>query len=1549
MADRVGQHVGNYRLVALLGQGGFAEVYLGQHVRLNLQVAIKVLHTHLTEQEVEHFQQEAETIAQLQHPAIVRILDYDVQDGVPFLVMDYVPGGSLRRRYPKGTVVPLPQILSSVKQVAAGLYYAHERKFIHRDVKPENILVGRQEEVLLSDFGLAALAHSSASLSTQEAIGTLPYMAPEQIEGHPRAASDQYALGIVVYEWLCGSRPFEGSATEVMMQQLTMPPPPLHEQVATIPLGIEQVVLRALAKEPKERFASVQDFAEALEQASQRASSPPGLLPSVQPSPGPAIVPSYTTAAVVPSHMGDATEVDEASDQRAVPTPMAVSPGSSPSPKELAIPPGQASFPTTKEASEPPSPVGQLERRLVTVLFCDLVGFTPLSEQLDPEDVREIQGVYFGRMSQEIRRFGGSIEKYAGDAVLALFGVPVAHEDDAARAVRCGLSMQAVIKEVAAGVGKRWGVELALRVGVNTGEVVSGIWDIGGRQDYAVSGDAVNTAARLQAVAEPGEVLVGEETMWLARRTIRFGERRAVVLKGKAGVVPVYSAIEERQRPSGWGERGQPIPLVGRNHELTFLSSIWTKVMQEVHPHLVTVLGEPGIGKSRLVAAFEGNLVNQARILHGRCLPYGEVRGYWALAEVVREAAGITLADDMQLASRKFGELVAGVLSQTEDAGDPRELTGHLARLCGLDVDGERPATLADQRTLHTSVCRFIEALARSQPLCLLFEDLHWADEALLDLIEFITAHVREAPLLMMTQARPELLEQRPAWGRGLRNCTSLALEPLDERHGRDLALLLCQEHGLAAGAAEQVVRGAAGNPLFAEELVATIAERGGTAGIPAAIKALIAARLDRLPPQERRALQLAAVIGKVFWEGGLHALGAAGEVTEHLEALKQKELLRTHPRSQMHDDRQYAFKHDLIRDVAYERISRADRRLLHRRLVGWIELISGERVGEYLDLLAHHAFQAGAWEQALAYAQRAGEQAQRLYAPRAAIEQFTRALEATHHLALAPVPALYHARGQAYETLGDFEQARHDYEQALGAAHEAHDDVAEWQSLLDLGFLWAGRDYQQTGAYFRRAIERARALADPKLLAHSLNRLGNWYLNVEQPHEALRYHQEALATFEGLHDHSGIAETLDLLGMVGSLSGDLLQSAAYYEQAIVLFRELDERQRLPSSLANLMLCGGIYQTETLVPAAVGFAESLHQGELALKLAGEIGQRSDEAYTLIHMAMFLGTRGEYARALEVAQRGLAIAQDIEHRQWMTAGHWALGALYFDLLELPMARQHLEQALRLSQEIGSLYWIYHSSAHLASVCSRLKDLTRAESLLTAEPASDAPPQTQAQRLIWYARAQLALAQGEPYRTLAITEQLFASAAHVAGEQSIPHLAHLRGEALAMLNRPAEAETALQAAHTGAVTRGLQPLLWRVSIDLGNLYRAQRRDEEAEQAKAFAQELIEALAATLPDPSLRTQFLQQARALLPRDEPLSPRRAAKGVFGGLTEREREVATLIAQGKANREIADILVVNYRTVEKHIENILSKLGFASRTQIAVWATEKGLGGKEQ
>ncbi len=342
MADRVGQQLGNYRLVALLGQGGYAEVYLGQHVRLSLQAAIKVLHAHLTAKEAEHFEQEAETIARLAHPSIMRVLDFDVQEGVPFLVMDYAPHGSLRKRHPAGEVVPLPQIVSYVKQVATALNYAHEHKVVHRDVKPENMLVGRYEEVLLSDFGIAAVAHgtASASLSAEAAVGTIAYMAPEQIQGHPRAASDQYALGVVVYEWLCGERPFAGSFTELVTKHLWQSPPLLLDRAPAITPEVEQVVLRALAKDPKQRFATVRDFATALEQASQEA-----LLPVEPPLASPS----------VPGSPGLLTEAVPPASRSAVPTELAISSDASQQPTEYVTPDEQATVltPPVDHALEP--------------------------------------------------------------------------------------------------------------------------------------------------------------------------------------------------------------------------------------------------------------------------------------------------------------------------------------------------------------------------------------------------------------------------------------------------------------------------------------------------------------------------------------------------------------------------------------------------------------------------------------------------------------------------------------------------------------------------------------------------------------------------------------------------------------------------------------------------------------------------------------------------------------------------------------------------------------------------------------------------------------------------------------------------------------------------------------------------------------------------------------------------------------------------------------------------------------------------------------------
>jgi serine/threonine protein kinase len=323
MSDRVGQQLGNYRLVHLLGRGGFAEVYLGQHLRLNMQAAIKVLHTQLAENDIESFHREAETIASLVHPHIVRILDFDVKDGVPFLVMDYAPNGSLRLRHPKNVPVPLPIILTYVKQVADALQYAHDQKLIHRDVKPENMLLGRRNEVLLSDFGIAIMAQSSSYQGTQDMAGTINYMAPEQIQAHPRSASDQYALGIVVYEWLSGERPFSGSFAEIAAKHAMMPPPSLCEKVPTISPGLEQVVLSALAKDPRQRFVNVRAFATALEQASQLARARP--MP-VNPTPMTTIPNQYQQPTMLATPMMDLPQqmtVSESPANASVPSHMA--------------------------------------------------------------------------------------------------------------------------------------------------------------------------------------------------------------------------------------------------------------------------------------------------------------------------------------------------------------------------------------------------------------------------------------------------------------------------------------------------------------------------------------------------------------------------------------------------------------------------------------------------------------------------------------------------------------------------------------------------------------------------------------------------------------------------------------------------------------------------------------------------------------------------------------------------------------------------------------------------------------------------------------------------------------------------------------------------------------------------------------------------------------------------------------------------------------------------------------------------------------------------
>ncbi len=991
--------------------------------------------------------------------------------------------------------------------------------------------------------------------------------------------------------------------------------------------------------------------------------------------------------------------------------------------------------------------------------------------------------------------------------------------------------------------------------------------------------------------------------------------------------------------------------MIGRVQEVTHLRMLVDRA-KSGEGQVALVCGEAGIGKSRLVAEVKTEAVSRDFLLmQGSCFPTDHAIPYAPLLDLLRSHFS---SHSEAKPAPEVERIAQAFLPLLPDVGYVLPGGTSLPTLIPLDPEQEK-------RRRFETLAHFLTSQARVRPVLLVVEDLHWSDDTSLEFLHYLARRCAAHRLLLLLTYRSDEVRSSLRHFLAQLDRERLAQEILLARLTRDeveamLQAIFAPPRSARVELADLLYTLTEGNPFFVEEILKSLMASGeivyaNSRGprkelrelhIPRSVQDAVQQRTDQLSESARRVLILAAVAGRRFDFALLQALTRHDE--DHLLQLF-KELMAAQLVVEESAE-QFAFRHALTQQAVYADLLVRERRALHRRVAETIERLYAATLEAHLADLAYHFSEAGVFEKALLYAQQAGERAQRLFAPRAAIAQFTRAVDAAQRGSIIPPASLYRLRGRAYETLGDFEQARLDYETTLQRAREAAERQAEWQALMDLGALWAERDYTQTGSSYQQALVLARHMGDPLTLAHSLNRLGNWHLNIEEPGVALHYHQEALTLFQQAQDAQGIAQTCDLLGTMHYLGGDLLQASASYQQAVALFQELDDRQGLASSLAHLMLLGegGGYQTETLIPTTTSFADSLHWGELALQTARDIGQRSAEAYALFALSHYLGPRGEYARALEAAQASLALAEQIEHRQWLTAAHMQVGVLYFDLLALPEAQQHLEQALALAHEVGSWNWMRKVSGLLAPVYLLQHDQTSAEAILTAALEPDAPMQTIGQRLVWAARADLALARGDPGMALDITERLIASASNLSAESVIPRLWKMRGEALAALGRTAEAETILRAAQAAAHVQRLRPLLWRICVALGKLYQAQERLEEAEQAFADARAMIEELAAGVPDEQLRAHFLSQATTMLPQKRSLTPGRAARQAYGGLTVREREVAVLIAQGKTNREIADTLVVSHRTVETHVSTILSKLGVPSRSRIAVWAVEVGL-----
>jgi class 3 adenylate cyclase len=610
------------------------------------------------------------------------------------------------------------------------------------------------------------------------------------------------------------------------------------------------------------------------------------------------------------------------------------------------------------------------ERKIVTVLFVDLVGFTARSEQLDPEDVRAIQAPYFARVRSAIESFGGTVEKFIGDAVMAVFGAPVAHGDDPERAVRAAL---AILERV----------DLDVRIAVNTGEALVSVSANPAQGEGIVSGDVVNTAARLQSAAPVNGVLVGEETYHATRSAIAYEPLEPVLAKGKQQPIPVWHALGAR---ADLGAASDAAPMLGRTSELETLVGIWERVVADRRPQLVTLFGPAGIGKSRLSSEFTKAVQQRdGRVVWGRSLPYGEMTPYGSFAAQIKQLVGMFDTDETEVACAKLERAIEAALRAGE--GDAKEVAAHLAMLIGVGREG----AAGDRQTLFYSARRYVEALASEQPTLLVFEDIHLAASSMLDLLEMLASRVRDVPLLLLTQARPELLSARPAWGGGLPAYAAVQLEPLAEEHTVELARRLFETAGAQAQRIAELAQTAEGNPLFVEELVASLAEGRAESGhLPTSIRNIVAARIDALPASERDALLDASVAGKVFWPGA-----TGGASAETLDALEGRDLIRRDPISRLGAQHpQFAFKHQLIREVAYATLPRARRRERHQAIAVFLEEAVAE-TGDVAPALGHHWHEAGDVERAARYYVAAGDQASRGWAKQQAAEYYEQALAA--------------------------------------------------------------------------------------------------------------------------------------------------------------------------------------------------------------------------------------------------------------------------------------------------------------------------------------------------------------------------------------------------------------------------------------------------------------------------------------------------------------------------------------------------------------------------
>jgi DNA-binding CsgD family transcriptional regulator/tetratricopeptide (TPR) repeat protein len=989
---------------------------------------------------------------------------------------------------------------------------------------------------------------------------------------------------------------------------------------------------------------------------------------------------------------------------------------------------------------------------------------------------------------------------------------------------------------------------------------------------------------------------------------------------------PPAAAGRERQPHAAAGSYAPPgadisrrVHPVGRAHELSTLRGL-LRSAADGHGALAIIGGEAGVGKTTLIQWLIQEAGDDVDALHGHCYDLEVTAPYGPWIDMLRE----------------------GGTAENHPAPPPA-LTA---------TDG--PPGLLSPYELWPQVWEFLADRATIHPLVLVLEDLQWSDRVSLEMLCYVGRQLAAHPILIVVTYRDVELTPRhplyqllPSLVREA-GATRISLRRLGREAIRELVHSRYElEPGDSDRLADYLLRYAEGNPFFIGELLTTLENArildltpaGWSLGeladlpVPPLVQQVIDSRLERLTPEARDALQVAAVLGEEFSIDLWQAITQTSDDTlaDVLEqALDARMLAEIPHRSALR------FQHALVRRALYERMTLLQRRSWHRR-VG--EALSGQ---SSIDdgLVSFHFGQAND-PRAIEWHVRAGDRAYRLYAPDTAVEHCSSAIEMARARGMAPSAHVLHRRGQAYATIGSFDLGREDLEAALAIARSGPDRERAWETLIDLGLLWGERDYARSGGYLREALDLAREHGDPRMVATSLDWLGDWYLNVEELDRGLDSCREALAIHEQLDDPVGIATSHNLLARGTAFQGDLFASERYNRTALDAFRRLGDRLGETQALSRLTFCAMLSVSDPLVPLGVSLAESQQAGESALRIAREIGWRTGEAYIQCFLAALYIPYGRPGAATTCARAGLDLARDIEHRQGEALATNVHARIFFDLLQLRQACDYGERALRLAREISSMILTYQSSAYLALSLIGTGDLDRAEQVLDSTFPADRRPASAGQYFCHSVRAALLLRAGAASQALELTDRLQSLIPGWTPQTISPRLAYLRGQILRALERHDEALHELTLARAVAASLGARGLQWRIDVELARVQHARGNVAAMQQAGSDAEAAVRLIAAEVDDPQTRADFERQALLQLPRSgQPMGESKAA----AMLSARERDVLRLVAQGMTDAEIAGQLAISSRTVSSHLQSIYNKLGVSSRTAATILAYQHGI-----